>query len=102
MDLIQHEHRTRFVGALQPRGLPLLSDPVGAAQCRLVGAYVAHGNAEFTGNLLNESGLSNLTRACHDLQEPARLGEPRGQHGALGALEVGLFFTHYIEYFYSM
>ena len=31
LDLVQHEHRAYFVGGLQPRGLPLLADPVGAA-----------------------------------------------------------------------
>ena len=101
LDLIQHEHRTRFAGGLEPRGLPLLTNPVGAAQRRLVCADVAHGDTEFTGDLLDESRLSNLARACDDLHEPPRLDEPLGENGTLRALEVSLSFTHYIEYFYS-
>jgi hypothetical protein len=95
LDLVQHEHRASFVGGLQPRGLPLLADPVGAAQRWLVGTDVADGNAEFTGDLLNESRLSNLTGTCDDLQESARLREPLGEHGALRAAEVCFFYSLY-------
>jgi hypothetical protein len=43
-----------------------------------------------------------MARTGDDLQEPARLGEPFGEHGGLGASEAGLSFTQDIEYFYSM
>jgi hypothetical protein len=43
-----------------------------------------------------------LARTRHDLDEPARLGKPLGEDGGLGALEVGLIFTHDVEYFYSV
>jgi hypothetical protein len=42
-----------------------------------------------------------LARTRHDLDEPARLGKPLGEDWALRALEVGLLFTHDVEYFYS-
>ena len=38
----------------------------------------------------------------HQLAEVARLAEPGGEHGGLGALEVGFRFTHGVEYFYSI
>jgi len=101
LDLIQHEHRTGFADGFEPCGLPLLADPVCAAECRLIGADVANRDAMRAGDLLNERGFSNLTGAGDDLQKPARLGEPRSEHGALRAPVVGLPFTHDIEYFYS-
>jgi hypothetical protein len=52
-------------------------------------------------DLLNQRRLSHLARTGHHLQEPARLGEPLGEDGSLGALEGSLFCAHGIEYFYS-
>lgn len=80
----------------------LLTDPVRATQRRLVGADVAHRQAQLIGDLLDKRRLADLARTGHHLQEPARLGEPLGKDGSLGALEGSLFRAHGIEYFYSM
>ena len=65
-------------------------------------AGVAHRQTQLIGDLLNQRRLADLARASHHLQEPARLSEPLGKGGSLGALEGSLFRAHSIEYFYSM
>ncbi len=91
-----------FARGFQPRCFPLLTDPVHATQRRLVGADVAHRQAHLIGDLLNQRGLSYLARTGHHLQKSARLSEPLGEDGSLGALEGNLFCAHGIEYFYSI
>jgi hypothetical protein len=52
--------------------------------------------------LLDQSRLTDLAGTRNDVQEPARLREPFGKDGGLGAPEVSLFFPHDVEYFYSI
>ena len=86
----------------QARGLPLLGDPLGAAQRRLVGASEADRNLRRLSDLLHQGGLAHLPRPRHDVDESSRFSEPPGQLGRLRPLKGRPSFAHNVEYFYSM
>jgi hypothetical protein len=72
--------------AASPRRLPLLRDPLGAAQGRLIGAGIAKPATDVLGKLLHQSGLADLPRAGHNLDKVAWLGQPMAQLRSLGPL----------------
>lgn len=83
--------------SVQTRGLPLLRDPPGATQGRLVGAGVADARTDLVGDLLHQRGLAHLPRPGHDLDEAAWLGQTPTQLGSLGALIAGFRITQHHE-----
>jgi len=97
LDLIEHQHGAAVARCFQPRRLPLLADPVSAAERRLVGTGVADRQAQLIGDLPDQRRLADLAWTGHDVQKSARLGQPLGQHGGLGASELALLFAHFIE-----
>ena len=89
-----------------PRGeacsLPLLLDPVPAAQGGLIGARETRRKTGRLGHLLDQRRLADLPGAGDRLEEAARLGEAAAKRFGLGARVRDRRFTQCIEYFYSM
>lgn len=78
----------------QARRFPLLRDPVGTAQGRLVGTGEADGNGEVFGDLLNQGGFTDLTCAGHHLDVSPRFPESAGELGSLRSPKRFCRFAH--------
>ena len=79
---------------------PLLLDPDGVAQRRLVGAGVVRRERGQFRRLSDQRGLSDLSRSGDDLEKAAGFLESRDEVFDLRPLK-GCLFTHLTEYFYS-
>jgi len=74
----------RFVGQ-RPRRLPLLLQPIAAAQSRFVRAGIAGRQAGSRRDLPDQRSLAHLPRPGDDLDKSARLFQAAGQFSRLGA-----------------
>ena len=99
VNLIQHKDGSSSAGIqrLKARRIPLLFNPLRAAQRRLVGAGVAVWEAGCTDDLLYQRCLAHLARAHDSLKESAGFFEPAGEDGSLGTNEDYDPFAHYYE-----
>ena len=103
LDFVEHQHGARWAVG-QSRRLPLLRDPVRAAQHRLVRAGQTHRAVEVLDDLLNQRGLADLARSRQHLDESPRFVQPGREHRALRA-PIGfarIIFALHAEYFYSI
>jgi len=86
LDLVECEHWT---GQLvrphqQPRGVPLLRDPLGSLERRLVARGVNRALSPGVECLPDDRRLADLPRAGDDLEERSWLAEPLGELRCLG------------------
>lgn len=86
MDFVKGQHGPFAAGPAgdKARGVPLLGDPLAAAQGRFVGRGVGRRRAKRFEHLAHERGLSDLSRAGDDLDEAPRLRQAAGQRDGMG------------------
>jgi len=96
LHLVEHEDGALTTGD-QARSFPLLGDPLGTAQGRLVRAGEPERQPGGAGHLLHQGGLAHLPRAGHDLDEPTGLGQTPGELGGVGTPKGSGGFAHHSE-----
>lgn len=99
LNLVEHEHGTRLARVLREQacGIPLLSDPLHAAQRGLVGACDPVRQTQGFHHLLHQCALTHLARTGHHVQETAGLGEAAQKQAGLRALVGHGQITQYSE-----
>src|SRR5665647_1714966 len=96
LHFVEHEH-TAIGARTRPSSRPLLADPRGALQGRLVGAGVAHGHAQAIGDLGHQRGLADLPGAGPGLDEAPRLGQALRELAGHRPGVCRFRFAHHVE-----
>jgi hypothetical protein len=96
LDLVHDQDAASRVG-VQAGRIPLLPQPGGIAQRRLVRADEAHRPLEVVRHLLYQRGLPHLTCTGDDLEMPPRFVEAARQLGSSGASKCAHRSTLRIE-----